>query len=151
MSGENIFNNAPLGSIISWSDNTPRPPDRHKKKLALWKNNNGQGRLINKKRSRNIGHYNSNPSMTFHEKDITSGSTIIMKTFRTFNIDSDLTFKIIEYPSNQDILILNEPGSEAELLHIAKNQVEAENWLSRNHYDDAVFRKFNTNEIAETI
>ncbi len=25
---------APLGSIIAWSDGTPRPPARHTKKLA---------------------------------------------------------------------------------------------------------------------
>ena len=33
MTAQPIFDLAPIGSIVAWSDGTPRPPERHKKKL----------------------------------------------------------------------------------------------------------------------
>ncbi len=39
---------APIGSILKWSDGTPRPPERHRKKLSAWKTSNSSGRLIRK-------------------------------------------------------------------------------------------------------
>lgn len=52
-----IFDNVPLGTIVAFSDGTPRPPDRFKRKLSDWENRNGKGRLVSKKgaedRSRN--------------------------------------------------------------------------------------------------
>lgn len=37
MSALSIFEDAPIGSMVAWSDNTPRPPERHRKKLSAWK------------------------------------------------------------------------------------------------------------------
>lgn len=30
MSALSIFEDAPIASIVAWSDGTPRPPDRHR-------------------------------------------------------------------------------------------------------------------------
>ena len=46
MSASLVFTLVPIGSIVSWSDGTPKPPERHKKKLAAWKTRNSSGRLI---------------------------------------------------------------------------------------------------------
>lgn len=40
MSAHTIFESAPIGAIVAWSDGTPRPPERHSKKLAAWENSN---------------------------------------------------------------------------------------------------------------
>ena len=45
MSAKLIFDHALIGAIIAYSDGTPRPPDRHRRELADWKNRNGSGRL----------------------------------------------------------------------------------------------------------
>lgn len=50
MSAHTVYENAPLGSLIRYSDGTPRPPARFKKKLAAWENRNGAGRLVRKER-----------------------------------------------------------------------------------------------------
>ena len=38
MSAQHIYVSAPLGSIVRYSDGTPRPPARFKRKLAAWEN-----------------------------------------------------------------------------------------------------------------
>ena len=48
MSAHTIFDNAPIGSIIAWSDGTPQPPAGFRKKLAAWQSCNSSGRLIRK-------------------------------------------------------------------------------------------------------
>ena len=41
MSAQHIFDNTPLGSIIRYSDGSPKPPARFNKKLEQWESNNG--------------------------------------------------------------------------------------------------------------
>jgi len=36
MSAQLIYDLAPLGSTVTYSDETPRPPERFRKKLASW-------------------------------------------------------------------------------------------------------------------
>ena len=36
MSAQLIYDHAPLGAIIRYSDSTPRPPKRHRRKLQAW-------------------------------------------------------------------------------------------------------------------
>ena len=55
MSAKAIFSDAPIGATITWSDGTPRPPERHRNKLSAWKDNNSQGRLIARQAERVVG------------------------------------------------------------------------------------------------
>lgn len=55
MSAALIYDHAPLGSIIRYSDGMPRPPERHRKKLAAWEGCNSSGRLIRKQARRLVG------------------------------------------------------------------------------------------------
>lgn len=48
MSAQTIFDTAPLGSVIRYSDGQPKPPESHRKKLAAWTDRNGVGRLVKK-------------------------------------------------------------------------------------------------------
>ena len=48
MSAQSIYDQAPIGALIRYSDGTPRPPQRFKHKLAAWENNNNGGRLVRK-------------------------------------------------------------------------------------------------------
>lgn len=36
MSAQLIYDLVPLGSTLTYSDRSPRPPERHRKKLAAW-------------------------------------------------------------------------------------------------------------------
>lgn len=61
MSAQLIFDLVPLGSIVTYSDGSPRPPERHRKKLAAWQNRNSGGRLIRKQAEARVGNTTSLP------------------------------------------------------------------------------------------
>ncbi len=69
MSAHTIIDNAPLGSIVTWSDGTPQPPARFNKKLAAWRTNNSTGRLVRKQGERGVGNIPRPACFTLHEAD----------------------------------------------------------------------------------
>ena len=50
-----ISDTAPLGAIIRYSDGTPRPPERHRRKLQAWERHNNTGRLVKKQAATVVG------------------------------------------------------------------------------------------------
>ena len=44
-----IFDLAPIGAVISWSDGNPRPSEDRIHTLAGWKRDNAVGRLVRKR------------------------------------------------------------------------------------------------------
>ena len=55
MSAQLIYDLVPLGSTLTYSDRSPRPPERHRKKLAAWETRNSGGRLIRKQAGVRVG------------------------------------------------------------------------------------------------
>ncbi|MQW86382.1 hypothetical protein [Sinorhizobium saheli] len=148
MSASLIFDLAPIGSLVSWSDNTPRPPDRFRNKLAAWETRNSQGRLIRKEGPRKLGSYTAPGSFTLHEGDIVGRTTILVTIRRTFGLDSDLSFKVIARPPVGSIRIFDRPGETRELLHLAENRQAAEAWLKAHRYPSAVLDEVGADEAA---
>ena len=64
MSAHTIFDNAPIGSIIAWSDGTPQLPARFRKKLAARQSSNSRGRLIRKQGGRGVGNVSLSPKLS---------------------------------------------------------------------------------------
>lgn len=151
MSASLIHDIAPIGSILAWSDGTPRPPERHRKKLAAWKTRNGQGRLVAKQGKRVRGSFVSRPDFRVHEGDYGSNATIVLRVFRTFSIDSDLTFKVIERPAVGAVRIFDRPGESAELVHVAVDRQAAEAWLGRHGYLGAVLEEVTADEVGADV
>jgi len=48
LSAREIYDIAPLGSLIRFSDGAPEPPARHRRKRTAWLSNNGAARLVRK-------------------------------------------------------------------------------------------------------
>ncbi|MCW8060179.1 hypothetical protein [Agrobacterium tumefaciens] len=143
-----VILSAPLGSIISWSDGTPRPPERHSKKLAVWKTRNSSGRLIRKEDSRTLGGYTAPAAFTLHEGDIGSRGTIVVKILRTFGVDSTLAFTVIERPPVGSIRVFDRPGPSHELVHLAVNREAAEAWLKLHPHPSGVLEEVTADEVA---
>ncbi len=59
MSALLIYDIAPIGSIIEWGDGGPRPPERFRKKLSVWKTRNCKGQLAQKQGERTRPNYYS--------------------------------------------------------------------------------------------
>ncbi|CAN7626232.1 hypothetical protein [Neorhizobium sp. LjRoot104] len=142
---------APIGSILSWSDGTPRPPECHRKKLSAWKTNNSSGRLIRKKDERASGKITLPATITPHEADFGGSGVIAVRVYRTFSLDSGLTFTIAERPAIGSYRVYDRPGDTADLVHLAANRQTAEEWLSRHGYSRAVLEEVTADEIAADV
>ncbi len=137
MSAKVIYDTAPLGALIKFSDGTPRPPARFNKKLAFWQRWNGSGRLIRKTPPFDRGAYASPATITLHEGDFGGGAVVLVIVHRTHAVDSPLRFEIIGLPRPGAWRIVQPYGETTELLHLADDRVVAEEWLKLHRYADA--------------
>jgi hypothetical protein len=152
MSAHTIIDNAPIGSIVAWSDGTPQPPTRFRKKLAAWQTNNSKGRLIRKQGGRGVGNVSLSACFTLHEADYGAGGVIAVRIHRTFSLNSKLFFSIIERPAIGSVRVFDRAGDDAELVYLATNEPEAKEWLTRHGYPRAVLEEVTADEVgADTI
>ena len=151
MSAHMIFDNAPIGSIVAWSDGTPRPPDRHRKKLSAWQNNNSQGHLIRKQGARGAGNVTLSASFTLHEVDFGAGGIIAIRVHRSFSLESTLQFTILARPAIGSVRVFSHAGPGAELAHLAAHRAAAEEWLSRHGYPRAVLEEVTADEVGADV
>lgn len=148
MSAQLIVDLVPLGSTIRYSDGTPRPPERHRKKLAAWQNRNGGGRLIRKQAETRVGNTTLPATITLHAGDFGSDGVVVLRIHRTFQVDSDLAFIVTERPKVGSIRVLDRPGDGAELIYLASHRSDAEEWLTRHGYPNAVFDEVTADAVA---
>lgn len=148
MSAHTIFDNAPIGSIIAWSDGTPQPPARFRKKLATWQSNNSKGRLIRKQGGRGVGNVSLSACFTLHEADYGSSGIAAIRVHRTFSLESKLRFTIVERPAIGSVRVLDRAGDDAELVYLATNEADAKEWLTRHGYPGAVLKEVTADEVG---
>ena len=133
---QSIFDEAPLGAIVRYSDGTPRPPDRFKRKIQTWESRNGKGRLTQRS-SAGAGQHSYPATFTLHEGDYGSGETIILSVNRIFSVSDARTFEVIQVPPPGAALVLQEWEGHRELLHVAAGEAAASAWLDRHGYSRA--------------
>ncbi|TIQ41825.1 MAG: hypothetical protein E5X49_16885 [Mesorhizobium sp.] len=148
MSAQHIFDFAILGSVVKYSDGTPRPPERHRRKLADWETRNNGGRLIRRQAETVVGRTTLPASITLHKGDYGKGGIIMLRVHQTFSVNTDLKFTVVERPAIGSVLVLDRPGDEAELVHLAANRTDAETWLKSHGYPNAVIREITADEVA---
>jgi hypothetical protein len=151
MSASLIYDIVPIGSIVAWSDGTPRPPERHRKKLSAWKTNNSKGRLIKKEPPRIRPTYSSLAGFILHEADFGAGGVIAIRVHRSFSVDSALRFTVVERPTSGTVRVFDRSGGNAELVHLAPHRAAAEEWLSRHGCPNAVLNEVTVDEIAADV
>ena len=132
MSAQAIMDHAPLGAIIRFSDGTPRPPDRFRRKLADWENRNDKGRLIRKERARVGASLNYPGGFSLHLGDYGSNGVVVIKFTRSFQVTTPLDFEIEGLPPPGSIRILRQVGEVEELEYLAPDASAADEWLARN-------------------
>lgn len=150
MSAHTIYDHTPIGSIIAWSDGTPRPPERFTKTLAAWQTINGKGRLIRKQPDRSMGNLSLSASFTLHEADFGAGGVVAIRVHRTFSLDASLRFSVVERPAIGSVRVFDRAG-DAELVHLAQHRPAAEEWLSRHGYPRAVLEEVTADEVGAAI
>jgi len=125
-----IYETAPLGSLIAYANGEPRPPERFKRKLRAWENENGTGRLV----ERQAGFGSSLATFTLHLGDFGSEGVIIMVVRRLFSADSAKPFEILETPKPGMVRVLTGHGEREELRFLANDMAQAERWMADNRY-----------------
>jgi hypothetical protein len=151
MSAHIVYDSAPLGSVIRYSDGAPKPHERFTKKLGAWKRRNSVGRLIRKEPPYERATYTSPASFTLHEGDFGQADTIVVSVRRTYSVDSDLLFEIVERPVIGMVRILQDLGDSSELLHLAADRNAAERWLASNRYSRAWLEEVTADEVGADV
>lgn len=151
MSASLVFDIAPLGALIAYTDGQLKPPSRFTRKLAAWERRNGVGRLIRKEPARERPTYSSPPCFTLHEGNFGQGGIILVTVMRTYGIDSDLTFRVVERPRVGQVRVVQDIGDNVELLHLAETQEAAELWLAKAGYSRARLETITANEVGADV
>jgi hypothetical protein len=151
MSAHTIYDCASLGSVIRYTDETPKPPVRFRKKLSAWEGRNGTGRLVKKEPPRSRATYSSPACFTLHEGDFGQDGIIVVSVRRTWSVDSDLRFEIVERPSIGAVRVLHDIGDSPELLHLARDREAAERWLASNQYSRAYLEEVSADEVGADV
>jgi hypothetical protein len=139
MSAQHVFDTAPLGALIRFSDGVSRPPDRFRRKLADWENRNGAGRLMRKSPAVDRGTSGYPASFALHLGSYGSDGVIVLVVTRHFLVTSSLHFEIAEMPSPGSVRVLTSFGDSDELRHLAPDMSSAQAWLAAHHYSNARF------------
>ncbi|MFA6965693.1 hypothetical protein [Bosea sp. (in: a-proteobacteria)] len=151
MSAHAIYDHAPIGSIISWSDVTPRPPERFIRNHAVWLTSNGRGRLIRKQPSRSLCNLSLSASFTLHEANFGTGGVVAIRVHRTFSLDSTFHFSVVERPAIGLVRVFDRAGDDAVLVHFAPNLPAAKEWLSGHGYPQAVLQEVTADEVGAAV
>ncbi len=138
MSAQYIYNSAPLGSLIRFSNGEPRPPQRFTRKLRAWNDENGMGRLIEKVAGRSSGAYPSPATFALHIGNYGSQGTILMVVRRIYTVTSPLRFEVADQPKAGMVRILSRRDGREELHHLAPDLAPAEAWSAEHRYHGAI-------------
>ena len=123
-SARQVYDTAPLGSLIRFYDGTPEPPARCCRKRAAWSNTNCTGRLVRKTPASDL----SLPGFKLHVGDF-GGDLTVVQAYRTFNVSSDLRFAVLGKPRPGQAAVLQDEGGIPTLIHLARTVTHAESWL----------------------
>ncbi|WP_298673120.1 hypothetical protein [uncultured Sphingomonas sp.] len=129
---QNIYATAPLGSLIRYGNGQPRPPERFKRKLRAWENENGTGRLVERQPAKGT----SPAYFTLRLGDFESEGVIVMVVRRLFSAESPNPFDIVETPKPGMVRVLTGHGAREQLRFLARDMAHAERWMEDNHYSD---------------
>lgn len=139
MSAQHIFDHAPLGALVRFSDGSARPQARFTRKLSAWENNNGVGRLTRKIPPIRHASYAAPASFALHIGDFESGGAAAVTMARTFDVNSALQFQIAELPRAGMVRVLSRFNDTDHLIYLAADMASAEAWLQAHHHASAVF------------
>lgn len=151
MPAYHIYDHAPLGALVRYSDGTPRPPARFTKKLAAWERRNGLGRLVQKTPPRQLASYVAPASITLHEGNFAARGVILVTVTHTYPVDSELRFEVVERPTVGSVRVVQPIGENIELLHLAESREAADLWLAKNPHRRARLEEVTADEVCADV
>lgn len=142
MSAQDIFDRAPIGAVVAWSDGTPRPPDRFNRKLSDWKKRNGRGTLVRKRPGMDLGPDMAIPHcFVLDEGDVGAAGIPARRIRPQFDVESTLEFVVLERPRIGAVRVLDRASDSAELLNLARDRADAQEWVTKHGCANAVLQE----------
>jgi hypothetical protein len=132
-SAQAIIDCAPLGAIIRFSDGTPQPPARFKRKLSDWQSRNGCGRLV----ERSPACATRRGTFALHLGDFGDRGVVILSYRKLYSADSRSIFTVESVPQPGEALVLTTSMGGDELQHLAENEAAARTWLEAHRHPGA--------------
>ncbi|MET2831253.1 hypothetical protein [Mesorhizobium shangrilense] len=86
-----------------------------------------------------------------HEGDFGGSGVIVVSVRRTWSVESDLRFDIVERPAIGMVRVLQDLGDSPELLHLAENREAAGRWLASNSYSRAYLEEVSADEVGADV
>ncbi|UCI09484.1 hypothetical protein [Mesorhizobium sp. B1-1-8] len=148
MSAHIVYDTAPLGSLIRYSDGMPRPPARFAKKLAAWEQRNGVGRLVRREPPRERPTHRTQAAIILDEGNFATGNVVLVTVLRQHLLDNELRYEIVQRPAIGMIRVLLPIGDNLELLHLAASREAAELWLAKTRHDRARLEEVTADEVC---
>ena len=136
MNAHDLFDTAPLGSLVSFTNDQPRPPERFRRKLAAWRTWNGSGRLVAIYPRRLLGSSFQSAGFVLKIGEYGSEGVTILTVSRHFELTCPLDFAILERPRPGMVRVLTEWNGKVELQHLAEDLPSAHEWLARHRYSN---------------
>ncbi|WP_348528999.1 hypothetical protein [Mesorhizobium australicum] len=139
---------APLGALVAYSDGAPRPPARFPRSSRPGNAATAPAGWSAGSRRASAPTYTCPPYFTLHEGTFGQNGIILVSLMRTYGIDSELRFRVIERPRIGRVRVLQSVGDGEELLHLAESREAAELWLARNRHHQARIDEVTADEIS---
>lgn len=136
MSAQFIYDTAPLGSLIRFTNGETRPPARFTRKVAAWNTENGMGRLVERMPERIRPTYRSPASFCLQLGNDGGQGIVVIVVRRHYSLDSNLQFEIVETPRPGMVRVLSRFDDHDELRFLAPDMAVAEEWMARHRYSD---------------
>jgi hypothetical protein len=137
MTARAIFESAPLGSLVRYSDDQPRPPARFTRRLETWRQRNGQGILVKKAPSRTLGKVPIPETFTLQVGSYGSQGIVVLVCCASTIWRVRSPYFVERVPRPGQALVVTGFADQPELRHLAANLSEAEAWAARKGYRDA--------------
>lgn len=151
MSVELIYDTAPLGALISWSNGEPRPLERFAAKLRIWERANTCGRLVRRRSARRESGFVAPALIVVVLDSGKPGDMTLAGRQIMHSIHSQFHFKVAAPPPVGWFRILSGEGEDAELLHLARDMATAETWVQAVGRSCAHIEEITADEVAAAI
>jgi hypothetical protein len=132
LSAQQLYDAAPLGALVRFSDGAVEPPQRHRRKHATWRTSNGTGRLVRKAPQKQ----GLPASFTLHVGDFGTADVTVVKAYRVFAVTSPLSFAILDKPRPGQVAVLHDDLGMPTFIHLADTEADAQAWLAAHPRDN---------------
>lgn len=148
MSAQNIFALAPVGTMISWSNQAPLPPEHETDAHATWLRDNNRGLLVGKTWAPVMGNPLQPAAFKISIAAMPATADSDMPSFRTFAVDCDLGFSVLQRPPIGSCRIFDRAGDDAELLNLASSRHHAETWVRNIGFGPVVIDEVTADDVV---